>query len=112
MRRTRKTTYDERIAIVQRCLKSNKDYRRIAQEYGCSYQQVRNWVIRYEKDGPSGLEDRRGRRSGSMPGRSSDEDMRYRIAVLEKENAHLRMELELLKKICELENQHIHDYKI
>ncbi|MFR8179962.1 MAG: hypothetical protein ACLU80_08525 [Dorea sp.] len=26
----------------------------MALKYDCSYQQVRNWVIRYEKDGSSG----------------------------------------------------------
>ena len=30
-------------------------------KYDCSYQQVRNWVERYEKMGSAGLEDGKGR---------------------------------------------------
>mgnify|MGYP002239939013 CR=1 FL=1 len=36
----------------------------MALKYNCSYQQVRNWVDRYEKMGNAGLEDRRGKRAG------------------------------------------------
>ncbi|WP_334296784.1 helix-turn-helix domain-containing protein [Coprococcus comes] len=44
-----------------------------ALKYDCSYQQVRNWVIRYEKMGQAGLEDRRGRRISSLPSRTPEE---------------------------------------
>ena len=45
----------------------------MALKYDCSYQQVRNWVIRYEKMGQAGLEDRRGRRIASLPSRTPEE---------------------------------------
>ena len=69
----------------------------------CSYQQVRNWVDRYEKMGSAGLEDRRGRRIGSQPSRTSEEELRDRIAELERKNRDLQMENDLLKKVRELE---------
>ena len=45
---------------------NDKNYGAMALKYQCSYQQVRNWVKRYEKMGSKGLEDRRGRRVGSL----------------------------------------------
>ena len=65
-------------------------------KYGCSYQQVRNWVKRYEKMGQAGLEDRRGRRIASLPSRTPEE-LRDKIAELERRNLDLQMENDLLK---------------
>ena len=59
MSKSRQTTPEERLEIVQDCLANNKNYGAAALKYNCSYQQVRNWVLRYEKMGPAGLEDRR-----------------------------------------------------
>ena len=64
MRKARQTTPEERLEIVQDCLANDKNYGAMALKYNCSYQQVRNWVLRYEKMGSAGLEDRRGRRAG------------------------------------------------
>jgi len=68
-----------------------------------SSKQVRNWVKRYEKMGSAGLEDRRGRRAGTQPARTHEEEMRDRIAELERRNRELQMENDLLKKVRELE---------
>ena len=102
MRKTRKTTYEERLEIVQDCLANDKNYGATAKKYECSYQQVRNWVKRYENMGSAGLEDRRGKRAGSLPSRTKEE-MRDRIAELECKNRYLQMENDLLKKVRELE---------
>lgn len=64
------TTYEERLQIVQDCLDHDKNYGAVALKYGCSYQQVRNWVKRYEEMGAAGLEDRRGKRAGTLPSRT------------------------------------------
>ena len=69
MKKARKTTLEERIAIVKDCLSHNRNYGAMALKYNCSYQQIRNWVDRYEKMGSAGLEDRRGKRAGSQPRR-------------------------------------------
>ena len=103
MRKARSTTPEERLAIVQDCLANDKNYGAMALKYQCSYQQVRNWVKRYEKMGSAGLEDRRGRRSGTVPSRTPEEEMRDRIAELERRNRDLQMENDLLKKVRELE---------
>ena len=103
MRKTRETTFEERLLIVQDCLANNKNYGAMALKYNCSYQQVRNWVLRYEQMGSAGLEDRRGRRAGTQPARTPEEEMWDKIAELERKNRELQMENDLLKKIRELE---------
>ena len=103
MRKTRETTFEERLLIVQDCLANNKNYGAMALKYNCSYQQVRNWVLRYEQMGSAGLEDRRGRRAGTQPARTPEEEMRNKIAELERKNGELQMETDLLKKISALE---------
>ena len=103
MRKARQTTPEERLEIVQDCLANNKNYGAAALKYNCSYQQVRNWVLRYEKMGSAGLEDRRGRRTGTQPARTPEEELRDKIAELERKNRDLQMENDLLKKVRELE---------
>ena len=103
MRKARQTTLEERLSIVQECLVNDKNYGAMALKNNCSYQQVRNWVKRYEEMGSTGLEDRRGRRAGSQPARTPEEELRDRIAELERKNRNLQMENDLLKKVRELE---------
>ena len=103
MRKARQTTPEERLEIVQDCLANDKNYGAMALKYNCSYQQVRNWVLRYEKMGSAGLEDRRGRRAGTQPARTPEEELRDKIAELEQRNRALQMENDLLKKVRELE---------
>lgn len=105
MRKARQTTPEERLAIVQDCIFNNKNYGAMALKYNCSYQQVRNWVLRYEEMGPAGLEDRRGRRVGTQQSRTPEEELRYKIAELERKNRDLQMENDLLKKVRELERK-------
>ena len=103
MRKARQTTPEERLEIVRDCLANDKNYGAMALKYNCSYQQVRNWVKSYEKMGSAGLEDRRGRRAGTQPARTPEEEQRDRIAELERKIRDLQMENDLLKKVRELE---------
>lgn len=102
MKKARTTTPEDRLIIVKDCFDNDKNYGAIALKYNCSYQQVRNWVMRYEEMGTAGLEDRRGRRAGLQPSRSPDEELRDKIADLERRNKDLQMENDLLKKVREL----------
>ena len=105
MKKARSTTLDERLKIVTECLANDKNYGAMALKYQCSYQQVCNWVKRYEEIGSKGLGDRRGRRAGALPSRTPEEELRDRIAVLERRNLDLQMENDLLKKVRELERR-------
>ena len=105
MKKAKSTTLDERLKIVMECLANDKNYGAMALKYQCSYQQVRNWVKRYEEMGSKGLEDRRGRRVGSLPSRTPEEELRDRIVELERKNLDLQMENDLLKKVREVERR-------
>ena len=51
MKQGRETTQEERIQIAKECFASVKNYGEMAQKYNVSYQQVRNWTLRYEELG-------------------------------------------------------------
>jgi transposase-like protein len=105
MTKSRNTTLEERIEIAMTCIKSSNNYGETALKYRVSYQQVYGWVKKYRAMGEAGLEDRRGRRSGSLPSRTPEEELRDRIAQLEREKLDLEMENALLKKVKELERR-------
>ena len=101
----RNTTLSERVEIVEDCIQSGKNYDETAVKYKVSYQQVYGWVKRYLDMGEAGLEDRRGRRLGTLPSRTPEEALRNRVAQLERKNLDLEMENALLKKVKELEGR-------
>ncbi len=61
MTKGRKTTWKERIEIVQDALENGKNYHKTAEKHQVSYQQVYQWVRKYEAGGWDALKDRRGR---------------------------------------------------
>ena len=105
MTKGRDTTAEERIQIVKECIANGNDYGGTALKYQVSYQQVYTWMKKYHEMGESGLEDRRGHRAGTLPSRTPDEELRDRIAQLEREKYDLEMENALLKKVKELERR-------
>ncbi|MCM3685203.1 transposase, partial [Mesobacillus subterraneus] len=58
----RNTTINERKEIVLYCLENGKDYQKAAETYQVSYQQVYQWVKKYEHGGEEALRDKRGRK--------------------------------------------------
>ena len=76
-----------------------------ALQYEVSYQQVDTWTKKYREMGEAGLEDRHGRRAGTLPSRTPEEKLRDRMAQLERKNLDLEMENALLKKVKELERR-------
>jgi transposase len=62
MTKGRTTTWQERIDIVHYCLAHKHDYQGTASHYQVSYQQVYQWVKKYEDGGQDALQDRRGRK--------------------------------------------------
>lgn len=76
----------------------------VAETYGVSYQQVYQWVKRYEDGGDEALKDRRGRKKTEQE-LSPEEKMKLEMKKLEKENERLRAENAFLKKLDELERR-------
>jgi transposase len=105
MTKGRDTTAEERIKIVKECIANRNDYGGTALKYQVSYQQVYTWVKKYHEMGEVGLEDRRGHRTGTLPSRTLEEELRDRVAQLEREKYDLEMENALLKKVKELERR-------
>ena len=106
MKQGRETTQAERIEIAKACITSGKNYGEIALKYQVSYQQARSWTLRFEKEGESGLEDRRGKRKKDQSPRNELEEAQIRIRQLEHELYLAQMERDLLKKLDEVERRY------
>jgi transposase len=104
MTKGRKTEWKERIEIVLYCLAQNRDYAKTAEQYQVSYQQVYQWVKKYEAGGETALIDGRGRNKTSEELTETDRQ-RLMMKKLEMENERLRAENALLKKLQELERR-------
>lgn len=104
MTKGRKTTWNERIQIVLDCLGNGKDYQSTAETYEVSYQQVYQWVKKYEDGGDEALKDRRGRKREETE-LSPEEKIQLEIKRLERENERLRAENLFLKKLEEIERR-------
>lgn len=102
MRKTRSTTQEERIQIVQECLASGKNYGEMALKHDVSYQQVRIWTLRYEELGAAGLEDRRGKRKKDQEPRTELEKAQIEIERLKHQLRRAEMERDILKKVDEV----------
>ncbi|RKN59700.1 helix-turn-helix domain-containing protein [Paenibacillus ginsengarvi] len=102
MTKGRTTTWQERIDIVLYCLANNRDYQKTVNHYQVSYQQVYQWVKKYEDGGQDALQDGRGRK---MKEEALTEADRQKLAMkkLEYENERLRAENAFLKKLRELQ---------
>ena len=105
MKKTRKTTQEERIAIAKDCIANGNNYGETALKYQVSYQQVYTWVKKFSELGEAGLEDRRGQRTAQQEPRTEEEELRVKIAQLEHELYMTRMERDLLKKLEEVERR-------
>ena len=51
MTKGRKTTFDERVEIVQYCIAHDHNYAETAAKFGVSYQQARGYTVKYEAGG-------------------------------------------------------------
>ncbi|HWJ79747.1 MAG TPA: helix-turn-helix domain-containing protein, partial [Niallia sp.] len=101
MTKGRKTTVEERIEIAKACLANEKNYQEMAAKYEVSYQQVYQWVRKFEDGGEEALQDRRGRLK-PIEERTPEDELRLKIQQMERENERLRAENLLLKKLEEI----------
>ena len=105
MSKGRKTTFEERVAIVSFCIEHGKDYIRTVKEYGVSYEQIYSWVRKYEHGGADALIDRRGKRKlqPTCEELTETERLQAENRLLKAENEELKLANRLLKKVRELE---------
>ncbi|MDU3859419.1 MAG: helix-turn-helix domain-containing protein [Enterococcus avium] len=105
MSQTKKFSLEERVEMVLYCIANNYDYSETAVKYQVKYTNLYNWVKRYEEKGKAGLEDRRGQRKAKQESRTPEEEAQIRIAQLEEQVKYQQMEIDLLKKVKELERR-------
>ncbi|QDX91923.1 transposase [Brevibacillus laterosporus] len=104
MTKGRATTYDERIEIVRFCIEHQHNYAQTAQKFQVSYQQVYSWTNKYIKSGVDALQDKRGKRK-SEDEMSEVEKLRAQNKLLQAENRRKQMEIDLLKKLDEIQRR-------
>ena len=104
MTKGRKTTFEERVEIVQYCISHTHNYAETAEKFGISYQQARNYTIKYEEKGVEGLQDRRGKRK-SQEEMDELEKLRAEVKILRAEKERSEMEISFLKKLEEIERR-------
>ena len=98
----RKTTFDERIEIVQYCIAHDHNYAETATKFEVSYQQARSYTVKYEEGGVEALRDRRGR-TKPREEMSEVEILRAENKILRAEKERAEMEASFLKKLDKIE---------
>ncbi|WP_143464127.1 helix-turn-helix domain-containing protein [Levilactobacillus enshiensis] len=101
---SRKTTFEERIEIVEYVTAGKHTYVQAAEHFNTSYQQIRSWVLKSKENGYAALKDGRGRTK-------SIEEM-TEVEKLQLENRQLKAKLKeqevldlFVKKFQELQNK-------
>lgn len=104
MTKGRKTTFEERVEIVQYCIAHDHNYFEASAKYKVSYQQARNYTVKYESGGVEALKDNRGKRKN--PDEMNElEKLRAEVKILRAEKERAEMEASFLKKLDEIERR-------
>lgn len=106
MNKGRKTTYEERIEIVNYCIANIKNYHETSNKFDVSYQLIYSWVKKFEKNGEESLRDKRGI-SKNEENLTMEEKYKLKLKKLDKKNERLRAEVALIKKINLIRNGEI-----
>ena len=104
MEKGRKTTFEERIDIVKDYIESGTSYEEIAEKYGISYQQIYQWVRKYQEHGIDSLQDRRGKRK-ALENMTEIDRLRAELKMEQAKVKHLELEKRVLKKLKEIERR-------
>lgn len=105
MTKARKTTFDERIEIVQFCIANGKNYGLTMDKFNVSYKQIYLWVRKYEEKGVDGLLDRRGKAKPENELTELDR-LKAENKMLAAKNQELQMEIDIIKKLKEVERRY------
>ena len=105
MTKARKTTFEERVEIVQFCIANGKNYGLTMDKFNVSYQQIYLWVRKYEKKGIDGLVDRRGKAKPENELTELDR-LKAENKMLAAKNQELQMEIDVIKKLKEVERRY------
>lgn len=104
MTKGRKTTYEERVEIVKYCMENEMNYVQTSEKYQVSYQQIYQWVRKYQTNSAEGLVDKRGKRKKENE-MSELEKLRMENKLLQAEKRKAELEIAFLKKLDEIERR-------
>ena len=112
--KSRKTTVEERLEIVNYVLTNDNDYKGAADKYTVPYASVYQWVKKYNEFGEDGLKDSRGRPSSNEPKKelTLEEKQAIEIEKLKQELERERMVNEVLKKNLEIRQKMERDSRL
>lgn len=104
MTKGRKTTFEERVEIASYCIAHDHNYAETAEKFSVSYQQARNYTVKYESKGLDGLQDNRGKRKDDFS-MTEVERLRAENKLLKAQKERAEMEVSFLKKLEEIERR-------
>jgi transposase-like protein len=104
MTKGRKTKFEERVEIASHCISHDHNYAETAKEFKVSYQQARNYTVKYEKNGIDALQDNRGKRK-SEDSLTELERLRAELKLEKAKREKAEMESSFLKKLDEVERR-------
>lgn len=104
MTKGRKTTFEERIKIVEDHIKTGNSYDETAHKYSISYQQIYQWHHKYLEKGIDGLKDGRGRTKPEEE-MSETEKLKAEVRLLKAQLENKELENLFLKKVKEIERR-------
>ena len=104
MTKGRKTTFEERVEIASYCIFHDHNYAETSEKFKVSYQQARNYTIKYETSGVSALLDNRGKRK-SEDTLTEVERLQAELKLERAKRQRAEMELSFLKKLEEIERR-------
>ncbi len=112
--KSRKTTFKERLEIVNYVLSNDNDYKGAADKYKVPYASVYNWVKKYNECGEDGLKDNRGRPSSNCFTKelTLEEKQALEIEKLKNELKRKDMVIEVLKKNIEIQERMERDSRL
>lgn len=107
--KTRKTTYEERIEIVEWTIKNNMNYKKASEKYEIPYANIYKWTKNYLENGKEALKyKKRGRKTKTKIKKENlTETERLKLELDEERALRKRreLEIEILKKKEELEKK-------
>lgn len=112
--KSRKTTLEERLEIVNYVLTNDNNYKGAADKYIVPYASVYQWVKKYNECGKDGLKDSRGRPSSNGPKKelTIEEKQAIEIEKLKNELKRKDMVIEVLKKNIEIQERMERDSRL
>ena len=104
MTKGRKTTFEERVEIASYCISHDHNYAETAEKFKVSYQQARNYTVKYKKNGIDALQDNRGKRK-PKDSLTELERLRAELKLEKAKREKAEMEASFLKKLDEIERR-------